>query len=71
MSLDAIEPGAAENDKAKAFAEERVNFLIDNNYVDKNRREEIFETLRYKFIEENARDREYAAKYNNGGTQKS
>ena len=56
---------------AKAFAEERVNFLIDNNYVDKNRREEIFESLRYKFIEENARDREYTAKYNNGGTQKS
>jgi hypothetical protein len=56
---------------AKAFAEERVNFLIDNNYIDKNRREEVFETLRYKFIEEDARDREYTAKHNNRRTQKS
>jgi hypothetical protein len=56
---------------AKAFAEERVNFLIDNNYIDKNRREEVFESLRYKFIEEDARDKEYIAKHNNGGTQKS
>ena len=56
---------------AKAFAEERVNFLIDNNYIDKNRREEVFEVLRYKFIEEDAQDKEYIAKYNNSGTQKS
>ena len=56
---------------AKAFAEERVNFLIDNNYIDKNRREEVFESLRYKFIEEDARDKEYIDEYNNGGTQKS
>ena len=56
---------------AKAFAEERVNFLIDNNYIDKNRREEVFEALRYKFIEEDAQDREYIAEYNNGRTQKS
>ena len=57
--------------QAKAFAEERVNFLIDNNYIDKNRREEVFEALRYKFIEEDAQDREYIAEYNNGRTQKS
>jgi hypothetical protein len=56
---------------AKAFAEERVNFLIDNNYIDKNRREEVFESLRYKFIEEDARDKEYIAKYNNRRTQES
>ena len=56
---------------AKAFAEERVNFLIDNNYIDKNRKEEVFEALRYKFIEEDAQDREYIAKHNNSGTQKS
>ena len=56
---------------AKVFAKERVNFLIDNNYIDKNRREEEFEALRYKFIEEDAQDREYIAKYNNSGTQKS
>ena len=54
---------------AKAFAKERVNFLIDNNYIDKNRREEVFEALRYKFIED-AQDREYIAKHNNSGTQK-
>ena len=58
-------------DKAKAFAEERVKFLIDNNYIDENRREEVFETLRYKFIEEDARDREYITKHNNRRTQKS
>jgi hypothetical protein len=57
--------------QAKAFAEERVNFLIDNNYIDKNRREEVFESLRYKFIEEDARDKEYIAKYNNRRTQES
>ena len=57
--------------QAKAFAEERVNFLIDNNYIDKNRREEVFEALRYKFIEEDAQDREYIAEHNNGRTQKS
>ena len=57
--------------QAKAFAEERVNFLIDNNYIDKNRKEEVFEALRYKFIEEDAQDREYIAEYNNGRTQKS
>ena len=55
---------------AKAFAKERVNFLIDNNYIDKNRREEVIEALRYKFIEEDAQDREYIAKHNNSGTQK-
>jgi hypothetical protein len=55
---------------AKAFAKERVNFLIDNNYIDKNRREEVFEALRYKFIEEDAQDREYITKHNNSGTQK-
>ena len=32
--------------QAKAFAEERVNFLIDNNYIDENRKEEVFEALR-------------------------
>ena len=57
--------------QAEEFAEERVNFLIDNNYIDKNRREEVFEALRYKFIEEDAQDREYIAEYNNGRTQKS
>ena len=57
--------------QAKAFAEERVNFLIDNNYIDKNRREEVFEALRYKFIEEDAQDREYITEHNNGRTQKS
>jgi hypothetical protein len=41
---------------AKVFAEERVNFLIDNNYID---------------IEEDARDKEYIAKHNNRRTQKS
>ena len=55
---------------AKVFAKERVNFLIDNNYIDKNRREEVFEALRYKFIEEDARDREYITEYNNRRTQK-
>ena len=53
---------------AKAFAKERVNFLIDNNYIDKNRREEVFEALRYKFIEEDAQDRQYIAEYNNRRT---
>lgn len=57
--------------QAKAFAEERVNFLIDNNYIDENRREEVFEVLRYKFIEEDAQDKEYIAEYNNSRTQKS
>ena len=57
--------------EAKVFAEERVNYLIDNNYIDKNRKEEVFEALRYKFIEEDARDREYITEYNNSGTQKS
>ena len=57
--------------QAEEFAEERVNFLIDNNYIDKNRKEEVFEALRYKFIEEDAQDREYIAEYNNGRTQKS
>ena len=57
-------------EKAKVFAEERVNYLIDNNYIDENRKEELFEVLRYKFIEEDAQDREYIAKHNNSGTQK-
>ena len=56
---------------AKVFAEERVNFLIDNNYIDENRKEEVFEALRYKFIEEDAQDREYIAEYNNRRTQES
>jgi hypothetical protein len=59
---------SVEND-AEAFAKERVNFLIDNNYIDKNRREELFETLKYKFIEEDATDRD--TQPNNSGSKKS